>query len=55
MDGSGRVVCAADMAFMSKISPLAVGFMLKASPYQEATPRSSYLGCSRGTYQMPPT
>ena len=41
--------------FMSKISPLAVGIMLKASPYQEAMPILSYFGSSFGTYQTPPT
>jgi hypothetical protein len=41
IEGSGRVVCAADTWFMSKISPLAVALRWNASPYQEATPRTS--------------
>jgi hypothetical protein len=40
MHGSGRVVCAPLTAFMSNSSPLAVAFMWKAWPYQEATPTS---------------
>ena len=41
IDGSGKVVCAALTAFMSKSSPLAVVRMWKASPYQDATPTAS--------------
>ena len=37
--GIGFII-AAVIAFMSKVSPFAVGFRLKASPYQEAVPIS---------------
>ncbi len=38
IEGSGRVVCAAENWFRSKISPFAVAFIWKASPYHEAMP-----------------
>ena len=38
---TGRVVCAADTACMSKTSPLAVALLWKSWPYQEATPVTS--------------
>jgi hypothetical protein len=38
MHGSGSVVCAADGASMSKISPSAVLALWNCAPYQDAMP-----------------